>query len=601
MIRRVFTASQRLCLSFTKILYIIGSAFKDAFQTRATFLLLFYIATAFPLGLLLWPLSSERIDQYNDLLLSMVEIVGGIIAFIISATLIVAELASRYAPRILHQLIGPWTLLYFIPFFSVLFYNIYLSSITPTLSQIKIAFLFNGLCLTLLIPYFFISRKRVKIDYVIMNIIKSSLNLITKASVAQKNGCSREIKECLSELEGIAMEALTRHDYPTFRDAISGIKSIGLSALKYHALNEDEFIEAVIVSLGCIARETLAHPRAPFEIVSILKELAITTAVPEWETIAKRSILTIGKIAKDGLREKRNDIAEWSFGALGLIGADIILMRAFWAPVRTIIDIFYTTVETAHKRDEELAEEILVRIIQSLRSVVNALLEKEQNRFKLTKRLDVALRILTKCAQSDVIYAQDETLKNLAQGINEIIEGSVEKQLYTIAIKALEILISLCVKLEVHEERVEPVQAILWNLEKSFDIICKKGGELMIKKVPLERFESKLDELKDIEETQENFLYLLQHMGPYLDIEKKNKWLTYTLERWESAKKSNNDDIQKAALVAMQGLYDPCVREELLKRIFDAVEDVLSNKSKPPLINTAFYLLGIILDNPPDP
>ena len=300
------------------------SDFKVAFWNWGALIIPTYLAFAGPLT---WLLGHQSLDYWTltplyYLLSAQVQVLGTIIALVFTATFVVAQLASRYSQRILRQVLGPWAFYYFIPYLAGIALPLFLLNSNFSLWAVRVSLLLGGFCLVLLIPYFVALRNRL------------SLNIVIQEMKGEK---------ALSDLQSFALGAYESRDYETFERAIEALQMVGEDLMdksgEQGALVQDEgtqeekTLDSLRNGLVEIARWTFGHPRAPFVIVGVLRELGIKAVNDRQGSPALKFIGALGKIGLDALRRDIPDLAGYAAGAIGWV-AEQAVNSQLWEVVR---------------------------------------------------------------------------------------------------------------------------------------------------------------------------------------------------------------------------------------------------------------------------
>jgi hypothetical protein len=142
------------------------------------------------------------------LLSAIAQSLAAILALVFTATLIVAQLSSRYSHRVLAQYFDIYTVSYISIFVVAVILPIWLLS-RPSLIGINTSFILAVICLVLLVPYFLRFRNTLSPEYMIGYVTNQALRkLKANATVEPQDWVA------LSE---IIMSAYSLKDYETFR------------------------------------------------------------------------------------------------------------------------------------------------------------------------------------------------------------------------------------------------------------------------------------------------------------------------------------------------------------------------------------------------
>ena len=326
--------------------------FKVAFWHREALILLVYLPVAV---FLIRSLGYRHFDDRTltslyYLLSAQVQVLSTIFALVFTITFVVAELASRYSQRILHQVLGPWALYYLVPYLigiglPLFLFNIDFPLLAAQISlmikslKIKIDFslleaqipllamqislMIGGFCLVLLIPYYITLRNRLSLNTAIQEMehkIDHSL---------QDFGT---FKQAFFDLQNFAIGAYGSYDLETFERALEALQRVCKKVIhrlreQSDSTQEEEVQEKetpdklVCSNLVYMARWTLHHPRAPFVVIDTLRELGKEAVSLCQMSLARRFIMALLKIGSEALHQNIPDLASYAVGAIGFVTA----------------------------------------------------------------------------------------------------------------------------------------------------------------------------------------------------------------------------------------------------------------------------------------
>jgi hypothetical protein len=350
--RGLETKGSNVALTFAVLLAVVvllhpglrkalKKSFMEAFWHRWTLIvLLVYLLVA----TLLWPLGYRQLSDRTPLyylLSAQAQVLSAIVALVFTTTVVVAQLASRYSQRILHQVLGSWALWYLVPYLIGMIHPLLLLNRDFSLREAQISLLICGFCLVFLIPYYITLRGHLALDTVIRNMVPERLRKGRQDFRAGRRP-KHDIFNSIYNLESYAMGAYGNYDQETFEQALKALRKVGAALITKVAREQDasarqELLEKLknllCYRLGYMARWTLGHPRAPFVFIGLLRELGIKAVETAQGRLAHEFIKTLLKVGNDALHRGIRDTASYAVGAVGRIATRAV-ERQLWEFVR---------------------------------------------------------------------------------------------------------------------------------------------------------------------------------------------------------------------------------------------------------------------------
>jgi len=181
-----------------------------------------YLSLAvFVIGFSIWILSvtcsrfsiiSISVDPNTPFLLSaLAQSLAAVLALVFTATLIVAQLSSRYSHRVLAYFFDAYAISYILLFVIAVVLPILLLA-NMHLVAIKASFILGTVCLVLLVPYFYRFRIMLTPEYLLTCTTNRALSRLRARTAVE----SRDI----APLDNIIMSAYNMRDYETFEKGI---------------------------------------------------------------------------------------------------------------------------------------------------------------------------------------------------------------------------------------------------------------------------------------------------------------------------------------------------------------------------------------------
>lgn len=271
------------------------------------------------MGLLIWILSitwskfsilSISVDPNTPFLLSAIaQSLAAVLALVFTATLIVAQLSSRYSHRVLTYFFDAYTISYILLFVIAVVLPILLLT-NMYLVAIKASLILGTVCLVLLVPYFYRFRIMLTPEYL--------LTCTTNRALSRLRSNTAVEPQDLATLDNIVMSAYDMRDYETFGKGIRCLVALFYEILKIEwrspktgkEITHDELREVRPFEPGYERLFGLAPSVSPTRHALEMRIYNIAQAVSKDPIAPEQIIKALEFEAKDAIKEGRSFAAE---------------------------------------------------------------------------------------------------------------------------------------------------------------------------------------------------------------------------------------------------------------------------------------------------
>jgi hypothetical protein len=371
-------------------------------------------------------------DALSALLSAQCQALATILGLLFTTAVVAAQLSSRYSHRVLHHVISGWALWYLVPYLLGVALPLLILGELNARWILAIDLFIAGGCLLLLVPYFLVLRSKLGPDYVLGEAEDRARAAFDDAASASESEADEEFEfsdTSLSLVRGIALEALSSHDYVTFRSSLSVMER-----LFQHALADKppagRFIEwyrgQLVREIGYLGREAVHCPDAPFAAVGALVHAGQLAAAQKLEHTVEGAILTLGKILAGA--EDQDDIYRWTIGAFGLVG-EAAIEHTLWGAARCAEDIIAEQIGAANG----VRANALSKATSAGRRIAGASMQRaalaysggDRREFRnAMKCLGRAILLLSKLLKAAVGARHDDAGRRAAWTLQEIVVSS---------------------------------------------------------------------------------------------------------------------------------------------------------------------------------
>lgn len=307
MIQGIHSASVSLINSLSN-LWTSSSAYKAYGKCGSYLIALYFFVCIF---VLLTPLKNDLHNQnINYFLSTQSQVIGTIFGILFSTTMVAVELTRQYSQKLLSDLLGYWTLYYIIPYIIGIISPFFILYYGPSKNTVMASLLVGVFCIFLLVPFALVLRDLLSVDHHINNLSKQGQNAISALGGEDDAEHFTALMSCFQSLRDISTAGVASNDYQVFHLSLSKLEdlskdaSVALSKPSVSDSDTAKFSRFMGYRIADIARAQIEDPRAPFDCVDKLENIAEAGIDNRVLPVVHHSVLTLRKLGQHSARKR---------------------------------------------------------------------------------------------------------------------------------------------------------------------------------------------------------------------------------------------------------------------------------------------------------
>jgi hypothetical protein len=303
----------------------------------------------------------------SGLLLSILALVG-IFSFLL------AQLPTRYTPRVFTRVFDAWTLGYALAYLAGVALPVVVLALGSPVWGVRLSLLVGVFCVLLLVPYSFKLKGALSLERTIDAIRGQTtaqyldlLRQVGRALRPTQPWQGHQVPEGVRILENIAIAAFGSRDYAVVRRCISSLVQVGASAA-YAELDRDvkeQELRSYVQRLRHLALRVQEIPEASREGINALKDLGAVAADQGLHRVSFESVRSLVRVGANGSHKGLEGPPSEAATALAELGITDLAQGAD-AAAQLVVSSLAGLAATAGQRGQE---EATCSVIAGLRRI----------------------------------------------------------------------------------------------------------------------------------------------------------------------------------------------------------------------------------------